>query len=56
MAKGTARVSCYSRFRLRVSHSLPVGDFGLATSALAVVDPTDMVQTPVIEADMTLGK
>lgn len=31
-----------------------IGDFGLATSALAVVDPTDFVQTPAIEADMTL--
>ena len=31
-----------------------IGDFGLATSSLAVVDPTDVVQTPIIEADMTL--
>ena len=27
----------------------------MATSALAVVDPTDVVQTPAVEADMTLG-
>ena len=33
-----------------------VGDFGLATSALAVVDPTDVVQAPTVEADMTLGE
>lgn len=34
---------------------LTVGDFGLATSSLAVVDPTDVLQTPAVEADMTLG-
>ncbi|EKM52933.1 uncharacterized protein PHACADRAFT_259100 [Phanerochaete carnosa HHB-10118-sp] len=31
-----------------------IGDFGLATSALAVVDPTDLIQTPIVDADMTL--
>ena len=35
---------------------LLVGDFGLATSSLAVVEPADVLQTPAVEADMTLGE
>lgn len=34
-----------------------VGDFGLATSSLAAVDPSDVSpQVAAFEADMTLGK
>lgn len=34
-----------------------VGDFGLATSSLAAVDPSDVSpHTIAMEADMTLGK
>jgi hypothetical protein len=33
-----------------------VGDFGLATSSLAAVDPSDVTRYPIYpEADMTLG-
>lgn len=35
---------------------VPVGDFGLATSSLAAVDPSDVASPSItLEADMTLG-
>ena len=43
------------RFISRINRLL-VGDFGLATSSLAVVEPADVLQTPAVEADMTLGE
>lgn len=33
-----------------------VGDFGLATSSLAAVDPSDVSLAVATDADMTLGK
>jgi hypothetical protein len=41
---------------ITLKHNFIVGDFGLATSSLAAVDPSDVSPHAVtLEADMTLG-
>ena len=62
MRKAIAKVciACSNRlkvFQLRHEFLFPtVGDFGLATSSLAAVDPSDVSPHAVaLEADMTLG-
>ena len=41
---------------LNPEYGLLVGDFGLATSSLAAVDPSDVSQVKFNDAELTLGK
>lgn len=49
--KGTEHLHFVTSQLIRV-----VGDFGLATSSLAAVDPSDVTAIVSHDADMTLGK
>lgn len=57
MRRVIAKVVLLDASRLYPAHKdLLVGDFGLATSSLAAVDPSDVSPRVVLqEADMTLG-
>lgn len=58
MGKETAKVISHKAYIFTLdSYIFVVGDFGLATSSLAAVDPSDV--SPVLvtpDSDMTLGK
>ena len=57
MAKATAKARHGDNLSLAAELNFHiVGDFGLATSSLAAVDPSDVSpHAAIIESDMTLG-
>jgi translation initiation factor 2-alpha kinase 4 len=55
-AKGDCKGVFYLCLSLYLIKRMVVGDFGLATSSLAAVDPSDVSpHAVVLDADMTLG-
>jgi hypothetical protein len=56
MVKAIAKARFSFSLDLSLLIIITVGDFGLATSSLAAVDPSDVSPYVAPEADMTLGR